>query len=233
MLRVTYEQEGFRSMIRNARLSLNFRVFALVLVVAGVLAHMGLFAGSFQAWKLMYYTIQSNILAALLFMILVWSDINVLWGRNHELRSVPLARFEMVCVVDLLLTFAVYWALLAPGSGAALWQIDNLAVHFLTPLLCLIDFLVFAERRASRPRDVSFALIFPLSYVLYSSLAGFAGYTYGVSAVDGRPKHFPYFFIDYERIGASACLYIGLVAVMLGAIGFAVRWLDGRIRRDS
>jgi hypothetical protein len=137
----------------------------------------------------------------------------------------------MVCVVDLLLTFVVYWALLASGEKGALMRFDNLAVHFFSPMLCLIDYVLFTVPGYSRRRDVYAALIFPLSYMVYTSAAGYSGYTYGIHT-DGSPRHFPYFFLDFEMLGATSLLYIGLVAGMLIAIGYGVYLIDHKVRRS-
>jgi hypothetical protein len=129
-----------------------------------------------------------------------------------------LARFEMVCSVDLLLTLIVFWFLLAPGifnMGAELYlfSFENLAVHMITPLLCLIDYFLFAEHGHLKYRDVYAILIFPLAYLTATSIAGLLGYSYGINPVDGKPTRFPYFFFDYDRVGADSIFY---VAVLVG-----------------
>jgi hypothetical protein len=209
-----------------------FRIVALVITLTGLLAHMDVFAGSFLAWKLMYYTIQSNILAAILFGVLVVANARSLRQGTEAATPPWLARFEMVCVIDLLLTFLVYWTLLAPG-GSRLWRFDNLSVHLFAPLFCLADFFLFMPRRLAKQKDVFLALVFPLAYVLYSSAAGFCGYSYGVGG-DGRPKRFPYFFVDFDRMGLlQVFLYLGLVALMLIALGYGVYYTDRKSGRTT
>jgi hypothetical protein len=224
-------------MVRNKHVALGFRVAALLLVLLGLMAHLGLLEGRFRAGALMYYTVQSNILAVVLFLVLVRSSIRVISTKEESGTRGTLALFEMVCVIDLLLTFIVYWTLLAPediaaGNASVLWKFDNLTVHFFTPMLCLLDYFLFAVPTLSRLRDLFYALIFPLLYAMYSSVAGLCGYTYSILS-DGRPKRFPYFFLDYDRIGVKALLYIAMVAAMLLAIGYAVHLLQRRILLPS
>jgi hypothetical protein len=217
-------------MIQNRSFLLPFRSFALLLVLVGLLAHVGVFSGSFRPSQLMYYTIQSNILAVLLFFILLRSSVKAPEAPNTEGGSSLLARFEMICVVDLLLTFVVYWTMLAPPefakpNGGHLWKFDNLAVHFFAPMLCLIDYILFTKRGHLKYRDAYIVLVFPLSYVLCSSAAGLSGYTYGISA-DGLPKHSPYFFLDFERIGAHSFAYIAFLAIGLLLMSHTMFFLD-------
>jgi len=144
----------------------------------------------------------------------------------------------MVCVVDLLVTLIVYWTLLAPGAfsmseNAKLWSFGNLSVHLFTPLLCLIDYILFAESGSLKYSDVYAILIFPLSYVAFSTVAGFSGYIYRTSSIDGSPVRFPYFFMDYDQLGLRAILYIGgLIAAFL-VLSHAFYFLDRKWKKRA
>jgi hypothetical protein len=146
------------------------------------------------------------------------------------------ARFEMVCAIDLLLTLAVFWALLAPSitssnSRFSLWSFANLSVHLIAPLLCLIDYILFSEARHLKYSDIYAVLIFPLAYLAFSSLAGLMGHAYGVSAVDGNPVRFPYFFLDFDRTGAMPLVYIGALTVFFLIIAHVFYIIDNKLRR--
>jgi hypothetical protein len=224
-------------MIQRKGVSLYFRIFAFLFVLAGLLTHLGALSGSIRPSQLMYYTIQSNILAVFLFLILLHSSLKVRMAVSEEGQAALLTRFEMICVVDLLLTCVVYWTMLAPPdfskpNGGALWKFDNLAVHLFTPMLCLLDYILYAERKQLQYRDVYAVLLFPLAYVVYSSAAGFAGYTYAVSS-DGTPRHFPYFFLNYDQLGARAILYIGLLTAMLLAMSHIIYFFDKRAGKSE
>jgi hypothetical protein len=212
--------------------SLYFRVLALIFVIVGLMVHLHVFYGTFRPSQLMYYTLQSNVLAAILFFFLIYSDIKTLKNGSTEKTKDLINRFEIICVIDLLLTLLVYWILLAPkdfARGDNLFRFVNLAVHFITPMLCVVDYFIFAERSRVKYKDVYYSLIFPLSYVIYSSIAGFCGYTYG-NARDGSPKHYPYFFMDYDRTGSLSILYIIMVSIILILIGHAVYYSGKRIK---
>jgi hypothetical protein len=217
-------------MLRGKNISLYFRVFALIFIIIGLLFHLHVFYGTFRPSQLMYYTLQSNVLAVILFIVLIYSNSKAIKEKNEEKESVT--RFEMVCVIDLLLTFFVYWIMLAPKEferGDNLLRFANLAVHFFTPIFCIADYFIFAATKKSKYKGVYYALIFPLSYVLYSSIAGLCGYTYG-TARDGSPKHYPYFFMDYDRTGSASFLYIVMVAVILILIGHIVYYASKKVR---
>lgn len=125
----------------------------------------------------MYYTIQSNILTLVLF-VLLWLRTFQAWRQEGaEGLADYYPRFTFVVVIDILLTLLVYWILLAPqaftmGEDYALYTFSNLCVHLFTPLFCLIDFILFLPSGKLKYRDVYAVLIFPLGYVLFTTIAG-------------------------------------------------------------
>ena len=121
---------------------------------------------------------KSNLLVvALLAMLVARTAISLRDGDRGSSGCFP--RFEMVCAVDVLVTFIVFWALLAGSLEADyLLSFENLAVHTVTPLLCLADYLLFTEPRHLRYRDIYLTCIYPLLYVAFVTIAGFAGHVY-------------------------------------------------------
>jgi hypothetical protein len=141
----------------------------------------------------------------------------------------------MVCAVDIMLTFIVYWTLLVPemgGDGIPLWTFYNLSVHAVTPLLCLFDYILFSEPRHIKYRDIYYIVIYPLCYVAFASIAGLSGHVYGTAA-DGAPVRFPYFFFDFDRIGLFSFAYIGGVLVFFILIGHGFYYIDSKIRKPN
>lgn len=217
-------------MIQNRIAALIVRIIGFIMPLWGLLIQMGLFSGEFNTDALMYYTIQSNILAFALFAVLLVKTIKDIkeTGTRGDVGYCP--RFEMVCIIDLLLTMLVYWVLLAPtafdmGDSSSLLSFDNLSVHLFAPLLCIVDYILFTKSKSLKYRDVYYILIFPLLYVLFTSIAGFMGYTYGVDGA-GVPVRFPYFFFDYDRVGGAAFIYIGALVVIFLIISHFIYLLD-------
>jgi len=166
-------------MIQNRRFALVFRLGALLFATVGVLAQIGVFGGIISFSTFMYYTIQSNLLAIVLFaMLAVKTAKSLRDGVKGPAGWYP--RFEMVCAVNVLVTFIVFWALLAQMlSVEYLMSFENIAVHGLTPLLVLADYILFTKARHLKYRDVYYTCIFPLFYVVFTSIAGLAGYIEG------------------------------------------------------
>jgi len=224
-------------MIKDRKVALVFRAASLLFAVAGFLVMLGIFSGGPWPGILAYYTMQSNILVIILFaMLTVRTTMGLREGRYGSAGY--FARFEMICTIDILLTFVVYWVMLAPtlftmGEDYPIWSFDNLAVHGVTPLLCLLDYILFTQPRHLKYKDLYLVSVFPLAYVAVTSIAGLLGYVYYVSQVDGLPVRFPYFFYDFDRIGAVSFIFIGALLVFFMIVAHVFYLFDRKIRKPG
>jgi len=218
-------------MIKNKKIALGFRIAALLTATAGLLDLLGIFQGNFYSGVLYYYTAQSNIMAIVLFIMLTVKTVTGLRDDNKK-SACYLPRFSMICTINVLLTFFVFWILLVPQliGILPLWTFSNLAVHAITPLLCLADYIMFSEPRRLKYRDVYYVVIFPICYVIYSSVIGLSGYSYG-TASDGAPVRFPYFFYDFDRIGMMSLVYISCIVVFFLIISHIFYYVDAKVRK--
>jgi len=211
-------------MIQNRRFALAFRIIALLFAIAGVTAQIGIFGGNFYTEAFMYYTIQTNLLAIVLFAMLAVKTAKSL--REGTCGSAGwFTRFEMVCVVNIMLTFSVFWLLISNRiSSEYLASFENISTHLLIPLLCLADYVMFSEAHRLRYRDVYLTCVFPIIYFIFIHIISILGYTFDrglinehiISADVPSSVRFPYFFLDYERVGFMAIAYImGILAFIL------------------
>jgi hypothetical protein len=228
-------------MIKNKRFAFMFRLCALLFAFAGLMKQIGIFGGTISFRAFMYYTIQSNLSAIILFTMLAIRTINNI--RDKETGSVGYyTRFTIICAVDLLVTMLVFWVLLVPTVDAAyLWTFENIAVHTVTPLLCLFDYILFSEAGRLKYRDIYYVCIFPIIYVILTSIAGLAGYVYGYegivssafsSTIESIPIRFPYFFLDFDRLGIMALAYIVGLLMFFILLSHGIYFIDNKIRRN-
>lgn len=225
--------------MQNRYFALAFRVGALIFTTVGVLAQLGVFKGYFSASSFMYYTMQSNLLVIIMFAMLVVKTAKSLKEGTHGFNG-WYARFEMICVITILITFIVYWTLLTPTvSPEYLWSFENLAVHGITPLLCLADYMLFTKGGHLKYKDIYYSCIYPLSYVGFSAIAGLAGYVYGYTTDPANPLssalvpvRAPYFFLDHWSIGAWTAVYIIVILAFFILIAHGFYFIDKRRRKD-
>ena len=215
-------------MIKNKKLALIFRICALLLSTIGLVIHIGIFSGQINYITLMKYTTQSNFLAIILFtMLTIRTAKSMKNGTGISTRWY--ARFKMICAINLLVTFLVYWALIAPKSENALWTFENMLIHVITPLLCILEYIFYTKAKCLKYRDAYYSCLFPLCYVIYISIAGFLGFVYETSK-DGNPVRFPYSFLDFDRIGNNAIIYIVCLLFFFILISHLIYIIDKKVR---
>lgn len=220
-------------MVKNKYAALSFRLFCLIFTLVGLLTQIDVFSGNINFGQFMYYTIQSNLLALFLFTLLTVKTVQDIRSGSELGHSNHYPRFEMVCCIDLLLTMLVYWFMLAPGAFSmggdrGLLSFSNLALHLFVPLFCLVDYFLFAKPGHLKYKDVYSVTIYPLFYVLFTTAAGLMGYVYRISPADGRAVRFPYFFFDWDDVGAVGLLYILVLVAVFLVFSHILFWVDRR-----
>jgi hypothetical protein len=105
-------------------------------------------------------------------------------------------------------------------TGSAWW--GNLLAHQLVPALW-ITLWVGSGPHGRLDRAAPFRwLILPLAY---------SGWTLVVGGLTGW---FPYPFVDYVKYGAGqTAISMTAIALFFLALGFAIRWIDGRLARRT
>ena len=133
----------------------------------------------------MYFTIQSNILIALICAVGA-----VLLLRKTKVKD-RWYTVKFVGTVSITLTGAVFTFVLAPTLGDFAWQIQNILTHLVVPVAAIADFFVTGICGNIPKKHVFFVEVPPLAYVLYAVVCYTAGWTFA----DG--KTYPYFFLNW------------------------------------
>lgn len=133
----------------------------------------------------MYFTIQSNLLMALIcaagfFMLL----------RD---RAVPRSWYavKLSGTVSITLTCAVFAVMLAPLLGNAAWNVQNTLTHLVAPLAAVADFLLVAPGAGIKRKSVFWVLVPPFLYVVYAGICFINGWEFA------RGQNYPYFFLNW------------------------------------
>lgn len=162
-----------------------------------------------------YFTILSNLLAAAALTAPTVAPASPL-GRFF---SKPSVRTAVVLYTSV--TAAIYIAILQNiwNPQGLQWLADT-TLHYVTPGVYLIDWLLFTPKGALRWRSVLPWLIFPLGYGLYSILRGpLSGF-------------YPYPFLDVSDLGlAKVAVNMAAVAGLFLALGLAFVLIDRLLKR--
>jgi hypothetical protein len=162
-------------------------------------------SGKFNMFS--YYTIQTNLLAALGMAL----SLKYLWKDRQEPRS--LAIFKGGSLLWIMVTGIFFQILLADRWHPQGLQVYiNLSMHIFNPLAVLLNWLVFEKKGQYKPVHLVYWLGYPLLYCLVSLVRG---------ALTG---FYPYFFINPvapppEGMGSYPAM-LGMVAMLVLSFAF-------------
>lgn len=197
-----------------------YRLLGLLLCLFGLAIQLGVFSGRLNPGTLIFFTIQSNIVCAVLWIsLLIRPQLPAVWHG--------------VAAQGILLTMVVYHFLLAGGSFSmssftgSLYGVANLLVHYVVPTMMIVDFLILAPRQHLSRNAPLYWAIFPLAYFGFAMLHGATGRP----VYEGATTSYPYFFIDPEGPGLLAnpqgfggvILYAVVICAIYIAAGYVMR----------
>lgn len=223
-------------MIKDRLIALIFRAAATIEALFGILVTCGVFGGaSAGATMLMYYTVQSNIIVLGLFLFLTGKTAYDLakFGRYGSASYAP--RLEAMFMIAITLTMVVFWGMLAPTAGDAWGYIasfGNIAVHTITPILMILDYVFFTESPHLKKQDPWLCLAIPYAYFLFATIMGFSGaVTY--TGFGDTVTRFPYFFIDFDLQGWFVALWVLLLTGVFVGLMYLLKYLDGKFKKPQ
>ena len=217
--------------IKSARLSLGFKLVAVIASGYGLYLNSGLPAGAFRPSMLLYFTIQSNVLCLVSFLMGAWRCGHYLaQGAQGECPPANML-WKGAAIMAITTTLLIYWLVLAKVDfqmEAAINPLNNLTVHLFTPVLMLLDWLLFDRKGLLRRRHpLQWALV-PVLYYAFTLVASALGARYMDEA------RYPYFFIDPDVVGwGQVALNVALVAAGFIGLGYLLLGLDALLRRKN
>ncbi|MFF1874706.1 Pr6Pr family membrane protein [Streptomyces sp. CB03911] len=146
--------------------------------------------------SLVYFTIQSNV------FVLAYFAGAVYWMKQRDTVDAPAPRLRGAVTLYILITGLVSHILLEHGANPIPGLFDgpdklqhwsSFFLHYVTPVLVILDWLTLRPRNASHWRDIPLWLAFPLGYagIVMARAALFSNY----------PTPYPYFFFDPTEKG--------------------------------
>ena len=157
-----------------------------------------------------FFTVTTNILVALAFSVPFLKSANKL-RVFFERQSVRAAIALYIFVVAVI----YYGVLAADHNPEGISAILNIGLHFVLPVLYILDWLIFADKDAMSFKSAPLWTLYPIAYGLFNLVRGhLTGF-------------YPYPFLDISIIGVSGVamnmlgftLFYGLGAVLFIFIG--------------
>lgn len=220
-----------RMALDHRRIALAYRALASLVIVVGIARVSGLWSGQPSATSFLYYTVLSNVLCL---VWMVWSAVVTLrdaQATGWRGLSTPSPRFAAAVMEAIAVTLLIYLFVLAPalftqpGAYRPFTLTDNL-VHIITPILVIVDWLLFVPKGRLKPYDPLLWALIPYAYLAFA-------FTLGALGVEFAPGvHVPYPFMDVEANGVGGVIgWIAGLTVALVAVGYGYFGIDRLLAR--
>ena len=191
-------------------------ISALVGTIISALGSIEAFMGGSTVF--MYFTIQSNILIALVCLIGIYF---LLKNKNYNIWYL----IKFISTISITLTGLVFCFVLAPTMGMAAWNLANILTHVIVPIASIIDFFVVSDNSNYRRTDAFYVIIPPLLYAIYAGIGYILNWQFAPNT------NYPYFFLNWgSKAGAfgfsnelpfiGAFWWIVLLLFLLIGLGF-------------
>lgn len=196
-------------------ISICYKMFTIFSLIAGIFLNL---SNTYSIRALMsYYTLQSNVICLIAFIIVLTLE---LLDRQYKTDIYYLIKGGLV--ITIAITAIIYHIALAPGgfqmdalqNSISNKMLANFLVHTVSPLLVLLDYILFDEKGHFKFFYPILWLIQPLNYVVYVyTYSNLGGSFYNI----GGSRQFAYFFLDYNELGYMGVLK-WLLIIILGIL---------------
>ena len=171
-------------------------------------------------WEfLKYYTNLSNYFVFAVSVIVLADNVKRVYNGEREGYNQKIRTLKFMTTVMILVTFLVYLILLGKPFTTDFWRnLGNISYHVFAPILFILDYFLFEEKKSVSVFAPLLSVIIPLIYVCYVFILGAAIKNF----------EYPYFFLDVNDLGYGGVIgWVAILVVVFTVLGYLL-WLYNR-----
>lgn len=195
----------------------------IIVIVSGIGLYLNFKLLTFRE-SVIYFTIQSNILCFIFFLIVV---ILTLCNKLHKNEFYYISKGMVTMAITI--TMFVYQLLLSSAGGMGAYTNHALEcnfVHLFVPILVIADYILFGEKGNLKRNYPFYWSIVLLAYVIFNIIYVSLGGRFQGGAT------YPYFYMNIDEYGLFGVFMNCLVVyIFFVGYGFIVQWLDSRLAK--
>lgn len=215
-------------MIKNRTTQLIFQTIYCTLGFVGIVSTFGVFDDitSFRWDFYVHFTNISNFLCiGIMFAALVQTAKK---KEDSFVDTAPLLKF--IGMLGILLTFLVFNIMLAGKRDPQLnWRVGSLTFHVVLPIMYVLHWFLFYERKKCKWYYPVASISFPLAYLIFIFIQAAIMKFDTTILIPGTetPLIYPYFFVNLETQGVGGVLkWITILLSTFVVVGFVFFGLD-------
>lgn len=224
------------------------RILSIIIKIIAIVSSIyGIIRTSYSLLTYTYFTTLSNIFIDVVLLIFLIREIYYLVNKKELEVKNGLYITKFLATISITLTFFVFMTILAPTieggfiNAYLMYGCGSLCLHFITPLLAIIDFLFLTKGYKSKKSHALYAIIPPLLYVLFVVIASSLGLRWGTM---GAPYNFLNFkaptgwfgfdlsIMGFESLGIGVFYMIVLLTIIFVLIGLLFLWIRNKVNKE-
>jgi hypothetical protein len=223
-------------MIKNRTVQLMYQTAYCTIAFIGTIASLGIFDDITNIrWD--FYVHFTNISNFFCFGVMIACLIQTIKKTEDSYVSTnPVIKF--MGMLGIILTFLVFNIMLAGAEGRdpqLNYRVGSLAFHVVLPIMYVLHWVLFYERKKVRWTYPLFAILFPLTYVILIFVQAII-LKFDTSILipnSTTPLIYPYFFLNIETQGPKVILWILALLVGFVALGYGFYGIDKITRKKN
>jgi hypothetical protein len=190
----TFQSKGAgpgKALITNQAIIIVWRIVLVLAGLVGVIAD----TSSLSAFanKLSFFTIQSNIILVICVGLALWASLRKTIGPSPFVMGAATLYISITGLVYNIILVRI----LAPEQLAMSSALTNALVHQVTPVMAVVDWLLFQAHGKLRWRDAFFWLAYPAAYFVFVLIRA-AMISAGWFTANAK---YTYPFLDVDKLG--------------------------------
>ena len=224
-------------MIKNRTTQLIFQTIYCTLGLVGSIACLGIFDNiNMIRWD--FYVHFTNISNFICIGVMLAELIQTVKKKEDSyVSTTPILKF--IGMLGILLTFLVFNILLAGAEGRdpqLNWRVGSLIFHVILPIMYILDWFLFYERKKCKWYYPLVSIGFPLAYIVFIFIQA-AIMNFNTSILipgSSTPLIYPYFFINLETLGFWGVIkWVMILFVAFVSIGYMFFGLDKLEKKEN
>ena len=178
-----------------------------------------------------YFTMASNTVVLIVIILELLKIFKIYQVSDGFLRVLKGSAIIATLVTMLVYNFVLIPYLQNNDVNYQIFSLKDVLVHYVTPILIMLDYLIFDKKGKYRPTDLLPLIIYPVGYIIYVIIYVSLG---GRFTLTGVASKFPYFFFNYETQGIPlTVLILFLLTSMFYGLGALLFSLDRFLKRNN